>query len=94
MSGARTDSGKRLQREWRIPVKQTHYHYQGTFYMPLTEFPAALADRNGYVIFNTEQELRKRPDAKLRSLGTPNPRLGVKDGISTLSAYVRKRRPG
>jgi hypothetical protein len=92
MGGIRSDSGKRLQHEWNIPVRQTRYHHKGDFYMPLTQFPGALADRGGYIIFQTEQELLKCPTAELRGVGTRNVRLGILGGISNLPTYVKKRK--
>ncbi len=89
MGGTRTDSGKRLQREWKIPAKQTRYRKTGDFYMPLKKFPGALADANGYVLFRNEQELENCREVEVRGRGSRNERLGIKGGISKLSAYVR-----
>ena len=43
----RTNSGKTLQKEWGIFADgkgQTRYHKDGNFYMPLSQWPGALAD--------------------------------------------------
>jgi hypothetical protein len=48
MSGIRTNSGNRVQREWEIPARQTRFHKKGDFFMPLTIWPGALADPSGY----------------------------------------------
>ena len=90
MSSTKSDYGERLQQEWHIPAVQTRYHQKGNFYMPLTHPPGALADRNGYVVFQTEQELQRCRDVQLRGVGTRNLRLGVPRGISKLPAYVKK----
>jgi hypothetical protein len=91
MSGTPSDYGERLQREWNIPATQTRYHHKGNFYMPLTHFPGALADPNGYVLFQTEQDLQGCSDIQWRGVGTRNLRLGIPRGISKLPAYVKKR---
>jgi hypothetical protein len=88
MTGIRTNSGKKVQVEWSIPARQTRFHKDGTFYMPLTAWPGALADTTGYVVFETETDLLKHArywgddDASTR-------RIGVREGISKLAAYVK-----
>ena len=90
MGGVKSDSGERLQREWKIPAVQTRYHWKGDFFMPLDKFPGALADRNGYVVFQDSNAYFN--DSHLDHRGSSiNPRLGVPGGISTLRGYVRMK---
>ena len=60
-----------------------YYHKDGTFYERPKVYPAAFFDANGYVLFETEEELA----------ATPSSRLGVKLGftrsISLVPGYVR-----
>jgi len=56
MSGYKTNSGDNLKRQWGIPAVQVRYHRDGTWFMPLEQFPGALCDPNGYIIFQNEQE--------------------------------------
>jgi len=88
--GIRTNSGARLKRLWNIPAKQVRYHFEGTFYMPITEFPGALADRYGYVIVESEASYLVNPSFDHRG-SLRNPRLGVPAGISRLQGYVKGR---
>jgi hypothetical protein len=58
--------------------------------MPLTRFPGALADPNGYVVFKKEEDLQNCDGIKFRGKGTANLRIGVPRGISKLLDYVKK----
>jgi hypothetical protein len=90
MVGIKTDSGERLRKEWKIPAKQVHYHHAGTFYMPLTDFPGAYADRSGYVVFESEGSFMTSRHLDHRGSST-NPRVGVPDGLKNVPGYVRMR---
>ena len=87
MGGTKSDFGKRVQRDWNIPAIQTFYHREGDFYMPLTRFPGALADRHGYRVFGTEKEYVSCPYIRHRGSAI-NPRIGVPRGISNIPGYV------
>jgi hypothetical protein len=91
MGGIKTGSGALLKVEWRIPAIQVRYYHQGDFYMPLTQFPAALADRCGYVLVLNEEEYAKSCYFDHRG-SARNPRLGVPRGISKMPGYVRTRK--
>ncbi len=91
MVGIPTNYGDNLQRKWNIPARETHFHKKGDFFMPITKWPGALADPNGYIVFQTEEQFKACPGVKYRGEGTPNVRIGVHGGISTLRNYVRKR---
>lgn len=82
---ARSNSGRRLNQEWHVGAKHALYHQDGTFYEHLREFPGALFDRNGYIVFPTE-------DAYLTAFGLHHgEKLNVPDGISSLHGYVKVR---
>lgn len=86
-----SNSGRRLNREWNVyeewNVKEenSRYHRDGTFFTVLREFPGALFDRNGFVVFATESGYLTTPGLK------PRQRLNVPGGISSLPGYIKKR---
>jgi hypothetical protein len=88
MGGCKTNSGDRVQREWKIPAMLTRFHWKGDFYMPLDKFPGALADAKGYVVIPDLQTYLNSPFLDHRG-SAMNPRLGVPGGISKLPNYVR-----
>lgn len=83
MSGSKTNSGENLRKEWDIPALQARYHKDGTWFMPLECFPAALCDSNGYVVFETQDAYFSSPYVQIGD------RVNVRCGISKLQGYVR-----
>jgi hypothetical protein len=79
--------GANLNEEWDIGARQTLYSRTGKFYMPLKNFPGALCDKNGYVVFKTEADYRAMHPNYLR-IGV---RLSVPRGISNIPSYHKKR---
>jgi len=79
-----SNSGKKLIGDWNLPVKQARYHQDGTFYENPRDFPCALCDPNGYVIFNTEQEYCSNPYLNIGK------KLNVIRGIASIPGYRRK----
>jgi HNH endonuclease len=74
-----------LCKKWEINPTQARHRADGTWYHPLTKFPAAYLDDNGYLWFRTEAEYER----------SRNDFYGQEDwarpaGISTLPEYVRK----
>jgi 5-methylcytosine-specific restriction protein A len=82
---ARSNSGRRLNEEWQVGAKHPLYHRDGTFYEQLREFPGALFDRNGYVVFSTEKKYLTAPGLH------HGEKLNVPEGISSLHGYIKKR---
>lgn len=83
----RSNSGARLNEEWKIGARHVLYRKSGNFYMPLNEFPGALCDENGYILFKTEAEYRSADPAYLQ-IGV---RVSVPNGISKIPGYVRMK---
>jgi hypothetical protein len=81
----RAGTGRELADRWGVDVKHALFHRGGTFYMHLREFPGALFDPNGYVVFKTEEEFLSSPYLRLYET-----RLNVSSGISSIPGYVRK----
>lgn len=78
-------TAKVLIERWRVPVIQGRYHQGGTFFVNLTEFPGALFDPNGYVVFETEDEYRNCDGVNVgdKRTNVSNP------GIRALPQYKR-----
>lgn len=85
MTGRRTNSGVSLQREWQIPAKQVRYHKDGVWFMPLEQFPGALCDPDGYILFATQGEYIS---SRYLTIGD---RVNVRSGVSNIPGYVRAR---
>ena len=79
---ARRITAKLLQREWRVDVKHGLYSHDGTWYHRLKDFPGALFDSAGYIIFKTEDDFLNCPQLRI------NQDCGCRDGISTIEGYV------
>jgi hypothetical protein len=86
-----SNSGRRLNRkwnvyeEWNVKEENSRYHRDGTFFTVLREFPGALFDCNGFVVFSTETAYRTMPGLK------PRQRINVPGGIASLPGYIKKR---
>ena len=76
-------SGKQLNRRWGVGAKHALYHWEGCWYNNLQQFPGALFDPNGYVLFATEQAYRNSPHLRVTQ------ETNVRGGISSLPSYVR-----
>ncbi len=83
--GSKTDSGENLKKLWKIPAAQVRYHKDGTFFMPVDKFPAALCDPNGYVLFKTKAEYEK---SSFLDIGT---RVNVRNGIGKIPNYLKMK---
>jgi|HubBroStandDraft_6_1064221.scaffolds.fasta_scaffold93710_3 hypothetical protein len=79
-------TGRRLNEKYKLRALQARYRENGYWYHPLEQFPGALFDANGYVLFQTEEDyqqcegVRKGPD--------PN-HIHVQGGIASLPFYVQ-----
>jgi hypothetical protein len=84
ISGRRSPAadGESLRERWGIPAVQARFHRDGRFYEKLTRFPAALCDRNGYVVFATEKEYCKCSHLRIGE------KVNVTGGIWSLPGYV------
>lgn len=54
-------TGKDLARRWGVSVVQALYHKDGNWYQVLHDFPGALFDPKGYVVFHSESEYNNSP---------------------------------
>jgi len=83
MPAARRNSGRVLNREWRVGASHALYHEPGTWYHLLERFPGAFFDRHGYVLFRSEAAFVNCP---YLSIGE---HVNVRDGIASIPQYTR-----
>lgn len=76
-------SGRVLNQRWGVKARHALYREDGKWYHILTEFPAALFDAHGYIVFETEDEYL---NCEYLSIGQ---HLHVPEGISAIPGYVR-----
>ena len=81
----RTNSGRNLKDLWKIRAKHVLYHKDGNYYMHLQQFPAALCDPYGYVLFKTEIDYVKS------SYLQHGKQLHVPMCISSMPSYFKMR---
>lgn len=78
-------TGRQLNEEWGVGALHALFHRDGTWFNNLEQFPGALFDPEGYVLFWTEEEYRNSPYVKVGQ------ETNVPRGISSMPGYVRKR---
>ncbi len=73
--------GSQLADREGLSVKRAYYHHEGTWFQVPIEFPAALFDPRGYVVFETESEFRNTPGVEVGE------KTNIHEGIWKLSKY-------
>ena len=79
----RTGSGKQLNTRWGVGARHSLYRDDGKWYNHLTQFPGALFDPQGYVLFKTKIEYEHSPYLQ------HGQQLNVPLSISAIPGYVR-----
>ena len=79
----RSLDGKYLNDLWNVSAKHALYREDGKWYHQLKDFPGALFDANGYIIFETKDDYLKSPYLQIQE------DLHVPNGISSIPGYVR-----
>ncbi|MCW3096758.1 MAG: endonuclease [Chthonomonadaceae bacterium] len=79
----RSNSAKGLNKQWDINAHHALYRATGNWYHHLTDFPGALIDESGYVLFETKEAYQT---CKYLQLGKE---VSVPRGISTIPGYIR-----
>jgi hypothetical protein len=74
-------TGEELKKRWGIVARQARFHHQSNWYEPPTRFPAALCDREGYVVFETERQLKECPGVHVGK------KINVRGGIWSIPGY-------
>jgi len=85
MKKYKTNSGENLKKVWHIPANHVRYHKDGTFFMPVDNFPAAFCDPKGYVLFRTKAEYEMSSYIKIGS------RVNIRSGISSIPCYIQMK---
>jgi lysyl-tRNA synthetase class 1 len=80
-------SGKKLNMEWDVGALHALYNKDGSWYHKLTDFPGALFDPNGYILFKTRESYENFSGL---SFGTTN-NVHIPSTIERLPGYVRRR---
>jgi hypothetical protein len=76
--------GNELNARWKIGAHQTRYRRTGDFFMMLKQFPGALCDANGFIRFETIEDLSEAHGVKVYQ---NTQRISVPGGISNLLGY-------
>ncbi len=74
--------GKAAAKAWKLEVKQARYSEWGNWYSKITEFPAALVDKSGYILLPNETALEHDGIHITKQINVPR-------GISSLPSYIR-----
>ncbi len=77
-------SGKQLNKKWGVGARHALFNKDGAFYENLKEFPGALFDTKGYLLFRTEEEYRQNPHLKITK------KTNVNYDIASIPGYVKK----
>jgi hypothetical protein len=72
-------------REWGIPAVQCYFHKDGTWFNRLEEFPGALSDPHGYILFETESAYLNCPQIKVGE------QTNVPGGIASIPGYIKMK---
>jgi 5-methylcytosine-specific restriction protein A len=78
----RSNSAKEINKEWGINARHALYRATGNWYHHLLDFPGALIDENGYVLFETAEAYRTCTYLQLGK------EVSVPKGISAIPEYV------
>ena len=78
-------TGKRLNTEWNVRAKHALYREDGKWYHLLQDFPGALFDKNGYVLFSTKEQYMTCGYLQIKE------EIHVPDGISSIPGYIKIR---
>jgi 5-methylcytosine-specific restriction protein A len=76
-------NGKILNQKWGVMAKHALYRKTGDWYHRLENFPGALFDANGYVLFRNENEFLSSPYLQIKN------DVHVPSGISNIPSYVK-----
>ena len=74
-------TGARLNSEWQVGARHALYHHAGIWYHYLRDFPGALFDYNGFVVFPTRESYERCAGLRFTQ------DVKISPGISTLPNY-------
>ncbi len=79
----KTNDGKTLNKEWGVNAEHALYREDGIWYHHLRYFPGALFDKNGYILFETENDYL---NCSYINFGQD---INILQGISKIPGYIR-----
>ena len=82
-SPIKTGFGRDLNKRFGVGANHALYRETGDWYEELREFPGALFDANGYILFRTADEYERMPGLR------HGRKLSIKSGISSLPGYIK-----
>ncbi|MBI4467811.1 MAG: DUF3883 domain-containing protein [Acidobacteria bacterium] len=82
LSSSDSQRAKELATRWGLTVRHALYRKTGNWYHQLKNFPGALLDADGYVIFDSEQAFRTCPQLQVKK------QVSAPKGIKAVSSYV------
>ncbi len=74
---------KQLCKRWNVKAKHSLYRKTGDWYHRLKQFPGALFDDKGYILFRTEQEYQQCIYLQIQQ------DVHVPQGISSIPGYIQ-----
>jgi hypothetical protein len=83
----RSASARQLVRQEGLDVRKAYYHWEGTWFQRVHEFPAALFDQYGYVVLKSRTEYLNHP-----KIGGSE-KTNIPDGIASFENYTKMSRP-
>ena len=81
MARVRTNSGRRLNELWGVHARHALYHRKGCWYERLQEFPGALFDEQGYILFESEEAYFNCQELRIKK------QIWIPGGISAIPGY-------
>ena len=85
----RSPTGNELNSRHHIDAKQGRYRETGNWYGPLRKFPATLWDTDGYIRFESVQELERHSQFGLNVHPSGQITVSKDGGIAAIPGYVR-----
>lgn len=83
MVSTRSDTAKARAKRWGLSVRHALYRKTGDWYHILEDFPGALLDADGFVVFESKESFQNCPSLRIRQhVNVPN------GGIKRIPGYI------
>lgn len=76
-------TGEQFNQEWNVNARHALYREDGRWYHLLDQFPGALFDARGYILFRTREAYEHCSHL------TIGDEINIRNGISAIPGYVR-----
>jgi 5-methylcytosine-specific restriction protein A len=74
--------GRRINQALNLGAQHSLFRSKGDFYQRLTDFPGILIDLEGYIEFESQEEIEANPNVQRTE------RIHIPGGISSLASYI------